>query len=433
MRAVAQRLVGAAQMWLPPQGVLRNAGWLLLGEVVNRASRFSLSLLVARHFGPEGFGYWSFVLSLATLLAILAEFGFPVVVTRNVAREPDRTGEFLAIATAPKLVLGAGAYLLTILLAWLVGPGGPTLHLALALGAFAVLDTFAQLLFAIFRAHERMLPEAVGKAVQGLTMLVVGATILFLADTIALVAVGPLVGVGFGLLVGAVFYARLGQPFRWRIESSSVRAMIQAALPIVVSSAAFLIYLRIDTVLLTWLRDERETGLYNAAVAYVFPFSFLPILFVNAIYPRMSRAGSGGDLATLYRQSSVFLAGCGALLVLGGAATANLVYLRVYGPAFRDSVGSLYLLLPAAALYFLSHFNYFILYASDREGIVMRLTLIGAGINVGLNLLLIPMFGAQGAALATLATECVVLGTLLAINREKLIRPRTRARPRSLP
>src|SRR5215471_7793983 len=82
----------------------RSAIWKALGQTTRFAS-FLLMIVTARVIGPTEFGKFTFAYALATLLAIVLDFGTSPVLTRAVARDSDAIAEHWGAATTLKLVL----------------------------------------------------------------------------------------------------------------------------------------------------------------------------------------------------------------------------------------------------------------------------------------------------------------------------------------
>src|SRR3990170_1450745 len=71
----------------PVAAALRSVGWLVAAQMVSSGLQFPLSILIARHLGAEDYGRWGFALAFVSLLAVLADFGFSVIVMRDLARD----------------------------------------------------------------------------------------------------------------------------------------------------------------------------------------------------------------------------------------------------------------------------------------------------------------------------------------------------------
>ena len=395
---------------------LRDTGWLLVGDGANRGTRFAITLLLARHLDPEHFGRWIVAFTTALMLGLIAEFGLPFIVTREVAIDATRGGRRLGQA----LLVKVAAAWLAVAVAFPISAvfGGETAVVFLILTSYAVADTFAQLFTAVFRGRLKMHLEAALRGLQAiLTMTLVVA--LIVADAPLWLVASAMAAATLPSIVGGVVLARRLVPIVWVLDRGEILALARAAVPILVSSIAFLLYFRIDILLLKVMRSEGEVGLYGAAYAMVWPLTIVPMLYAQSVYPRFSSADAARRSA-LYRDA-LFIAGAYGVLVLGGVALfGRSVFLQIVGDQYAEAAPLLVVFAAAFALYGLSHTSFYLLYSRARYGAVVTTTFLGIAFNVGANLLFIPAFGVMGAATTTLLTEIVVLVVLLGLNKDVL-------------
>ena len=400
--------------------LLRNIGWLAAGEVVNRGSRFLFVILLARHLGTEQFGQWSFAIALVSVVAVLSDFGFPTLAVREIARSREAAQDHLSNV----LVLKAALAVVTIGIVAAVAPAltdsRQVLWLAYILSVYAVLDTYGLYLHAFFRAEERMEFEALLRSIQGGAILALGVSFVLLDRPLVFFGWAFVWGALLSVAVGAVLtVARFG-PFVPRVDLRFWLRTLQRALPIVLSSAAFYLNFRIDTIMLSVLDGDRATGLYNVAYNFLYAFGFAPILLANSVFPRFAREREARELTGLYVKVTVVAIGFTALLALALFVTRHAVFLNIFGEQYRDSLSVYTILLGAVSLYFLALINYAILWATGRDLAVLTVTASSLVLNVALNALLIPRLSYDGAGLATLATEGFVLVGLLYSTRQML-------------
>jgi O-antigen/teichoic acid export membrane protein len=170
-----------------------------------------------------------------------------------------------------------------------------------------------------------------------------------------------------------------------------------------VSLSASSIYGDIDKTMLARLGTLSATGVYAAADRAV-GMAFLPIgALLAAAYARFFRAGVGG-----MRGSVAYAWRLTPIAVGYGAVAGVVIYVlaplapHILGSDFEDSVAALRWLAPIPVLSALYYLPADALTGANGQGIRTLLQLIAAGLNVGLNLLLIPDHSWRGAAWSTL-------------------------------
>ena len=156
-----------------------------------------------------------------------------------------------------------------------------------------------------------------------------------------------------------------------------------------------------DRYILTFFCGAAVNGIY--AVSYKIPtiLSTLQSIFYNAWsvsaikeFDKDDKDGFVGNIYTLY--SSASLIGCSIILILN-PVIARILYAKEFFEAWRYAPA----LLVGAVFNGLSLFEGCLFTAVKRTKDVSKTTLIGASVNTILNLILIPLIGAYGAAIAT--------------------------------
>jgi O-antigen/teichoic acid export membrane protein len=196
--------------------------------------------------------------------------------------------------------------------------------------------------------------------------------------------------------------------------------MVAAALPIGVGQVVALVYYRADAVLLSLLATSAEVGSYGLALRLLAPVMFLPNLVLAGGLARLSAAHADTPTAfralllTLLRYVLVLAV---PLVAIGVPAASALVRL-IGGPGFAAADGTVRLVFVATGLVFVNAVWSVALTAAGQQRLLLRLSLLGLAVNLAANLVLIPSFKAEGAAVALVLSEALsVAVSYLALRR----------------
>jgi O-antigen/teichoic acid export membrane protein len=224
---------------------------------------------------------------------------------------------------------------------------------------------------------------------------------------------------GAGLLLLPALYPREIAPL--------VRGMLNTRLGVagvvsiagegfVAGLAAFagLVYFRIDSVLLGIILGNEDVGIYNVAHRIMEATLIVPAIVATVVFPRVARsAGASPALGW----TTLALAALGIVVSisfhLGGERLIALIYGRGHAASGEVLAVLALAIAPTYAGYVLTQ----ALVAADRQRSYLRLAVRALALNVGLNLVLIPSFGAPGAAAAAVATEIAVVAMAAAALR----------------
>lgn len=406
-------------------GIVRRASWLLGGRVVGDAGMFVYYLLLARRFGAAGIGDYSFAFAVGSMLMLAVSFGLRDLLTRRVARNPDEVPRI-----APTVVITQATITLSLLglmvvaARWMGYSSTMVGYLSLAFLSLALLVigiTFTSFLEAVGAMQSSAVAALIQKAVivvPGIVLIVSGASLL------AVMSAHVVAGVVF-VFVGWRWTRRRFGRFRISYRPDLARTLFMAALPFLATSALWELYSRVDIVMLHFFSGEIATGMYAAAYKVIAAPLFVPELIGIALFPTLTR----GLVTHRSETQQIYREAVRALTVLGLAggiliATAgDGLQVALFGSAFAESGRLIRLMAPLFVIEVLMVPLWRLLLAMDRERLLVKLRLGSVALNVGLNLILIPKYGAVGAIVTSLVSEGLLAVVQLALCRRMLPSP----------
>lgn len=374
------------------------------GEVGSRGIAFVATALLARRVGAEGFGILGLAFALTAYLVSVPGAGLQDLAAREVARRPEDARRLAAGVIRFRLMLAFGLLGLAGILALLV-PKPPLVRTVIFLSAVSVLPLAINTGWA-YKGLERT------RRVAGSLIL---AQLVYLAGVVFLVR-GPddLLRVPLVQAAGELAAALLLLPIVWGgWRSGSLRdgiATLRGGATITLTRFLRAVIVTADVVLLSFLTNDRETGLYSAAYRVCFLLVAIATSAHVVFLPALTRARADAPAASAVLGRSLWLSWTVALpLVVGGALVAPDLLALLFGPEFRAGGDAFRLLLVSIGILFLYGTLHNGFLARDR--LIVETAIIGAAaiVNVALNLLVIPRYGLSGAALVMVITEAMIL------------------------
>lgn len=409
-------------------GAPASVGRVLVSNTVWRAVAFSAravggavaTVLVARTLGPHDFGRFQFTLALTLLLSFVVMLGLPKLLVRELARDPDGAVARIDSALFISLVAGAavGGPLLGV--GWLAGAD---MSLLLMAGLTMIADSMARIVMALFWAVERMRYEAVAVGIQESAF--VAFTLLALAGGggVESVMLAYLTSRAVGFVAAWIIAAtKLSCRARPRRHAGVVPTMLRSTVPFAIDDGLSLAYVRIDAVLLGVFKGPTAVGLYQSATNLVLYLNVLPRMLNMSMYPQMSRAWPDNPSALRHlRDASLRLLGAVAIpITVGSFLLAPEIFGTLYGPKFESAVPFYQLLVLVIPLRILGNTLGTAITSVNRQAQRAFIVGVAAAINLGLNLILIPMWSIDGAVAATLVTESWVFLAYAVLLRRAL-------------
>ncbi len=395
-------------------GFIGNAGITLIGAAAGAVVMMGSEVVAARFLGVAGYGLYALALMVAKASAVIAVFGVPVSVLHYLPVQLSRNERQralgtvlgciplpLAIGLVSAVGLGIGGHWVAAHVLGQAGAGRFLVVLGFAIPLLVTIDLLAH----IARGFGRALPAIVMQNIA--PPLCLAAVLLWL-----LLSSGPQIGVAYGQLVGLIVGVSLGAWFVLRLVRDRIgrtRPAFQLgrlygyALPITLHIVAAQAIGFTDLLLLGLLTDANSVGAYRGCVQIILVFGVPMGALAAATAPVYTVLIAEGRRASLQdtHAAAVRLATLLAFPLLLVIVVNGGDILAIMGPAF--AVGTPALLVLACGMCVEASFApaATVLTIGGRQRLEAANMALTAGLNLVLNLALIPAYGLLGTALST--------------------------------
>ncbi len=397
--------------------VARNTVVQLVGRGLTMAVALATVMVLTRYLGVEGVGQYLLVSSLITLLNF-SDMGLFLITVRELSAEKEKPDVLLGNVLVLRVVTAGASMLLAVIVALTLNYS-PEVTAAIIVGSFSyfLIAIGSGSLGAIFVAKLRMEFQVLGNVVQAVVFIVLVALVTIFELGIVAIFLAYNASVLANTLVVIAISRRFVIP-RLRLDGALCRRILMASIPAGVSTIAWILYSRIDMVLLSQMKDAEAVGLYGLAYRFVdlaFPIGFF---FVGSVYPILSRhykAEESTDFRWLLQRSTDVL----TLLALGPITIlfvfAEPILRIVASDDFTPATTTLRILAVAIFPLWLGMLSAYTLIATEKQVALLWIGLTALAVNIITNLILIPGMSYEGAAVATLITEGTALFLSLAV------------------
>lgn len=372
---------------------------------------FFVTVLLARYLGPENFGIYSYAISLTALFAAAGHMGLSGLVVREIVKKPNERGLTLGTTFVLKFIGMGFGYLLLLLYALVFEGLGSVEFLVLAIAGasllfkpFAVIDfwfqAFVQARYVAMAQFSALVISSAAKVV----LVTLGFGLAYLVAANMLQAI--LTAAALLLLYKLKTTLKLSN---WSTSWRKAKELFGQGWVIYLGSIFAVIYLKIDQVMLRWLLGPESVGVYAVAAQLSEAWYFVPTAIVASIFPKLIKLKEQNQELFKQRLQQLFDVLFLLALVVAVVVTllADVLIAFFFGSDYASSSSVLVIHIWAAIFIFMrAAFSKWILIENE---LMFSLITQGAGalFNVVLNFWLIPIFGVQGAAVATLVSYSV--------------------------
>ncbi len=400
--------------------VARNSIAPILLNLFNRGIDFAFAFVMLRILGPEQAGIYSYAIVVFVWFDIFSNFGLDLFLIREASRQREQAGYLFINTTMIRVVLVvAGIPLLIGFLFIRQATITPALNTE-ALWAMGLLyiglapASISKGLTSLYYAFERAeYPAAVAtiatlnKAVFGVIVLILGYGIIGLAG----VSIGINI-ITLGILwLGSRQFLR-GQVIPSRPDRKLMGNMMRQSYPLMLNHLLATIFFQIDIVILEALRGARLVGQYSVAYRWLLALNVIPAFFTQALLPMMSRQAQSDKVAL----KRTYTLGVKLLFMLAIPLAVIFTFLAealtlLLGGAEYMPVGAiaLQIMMWSIPIGWINSLTQYALIAVDLQRRITGAFALAVSFNIITNLIFIPQFGYQAAAITTIMSEGVLL------------------------
>ncbi len=392
----------------------KNFFFLSSAEIVSKVLGFLTTAYLARRIGVNGFGDYGFVVAVYTYFALIANPGYDIVGARETARSEKEPSGILTSLFLLKSGSAIASFALLLLVCLFVPFSLAVKQLLILQGLALFTIPFTFQFF--FRAHNQMHIVAVSRFAQSLLYL------LFVIGGVQSAGDLPRVPVFFAVSSALALIPMSGilrKNFVWMhsVRWEQLRAYCISAITVGAASMCVQVYLNIDTVLLGVFKTSREVGLYTSAYKIVTLASAIPNLLFASYLPYLVSLKTAAVKEWKAFVLTMCMIGLPTGILIGIYAPEFITML--YGSAYDGAVLPLRLLSLDIIAVFISITFAQPLLLLGKEKKYLSIVAWSAGLNLLLNVFLIPMYGMTGAALTTIFAETLVaVRSWKALNHE---------------
>jgi len=393
------------------KNIFKNTGWLFLAEAINKGVFFLITIIIARNFGSELFGQFNYAISFVIIFSIIADFGINNLLIREVARNKDGSALLIGNSLIIKIFLSFLTLGLIFISTIFTHKALEVNILVYILAFYIIFNSYNTLSKSIYRAFEKMKFETFLKSVESIILLLYVLIISIYVKDLKILILGFALASAITFFISVKWIKKFFTKFYFKFDKKTILFLLKEGWPFALAGIFATIYFNIDTVMISWIRGDEETGWYSAAYNFIFVAMLIPSLLNASFYPILSRMNKNLFIIKNNVLKYIILL-CGTGII---GSTLILIFKSsliqfIYGNGYGNSIKSLEVLAFILPFVFFSSFMGVFLSSINKQKVPMLVSGIGMIINILLNLHFIPLNGARGAALASLIS--IILMTI---------------------
>lgn len=372
----------------------------------------SIGLLVgvwlARYLGPEQFGLFNYASAIAALFTAIGTLGLNSIVVRDLVKHPSDATSTLGTAFLLQLIGGLLAIIVAIITVNLLRPNDQTTKIVVAIVSSTMVFKASDVIRYWFEARTQSKYTVWAESVafllfSGIKIWLIIASAPLLAFAWIVLAEAALVA---GLLL--LIYTQQGNSlFTWQYHYPHAKRLLGDSWPLILSSLASMLYMRIDQIMLGQMLGDAAVGIYSAAARISEVWYFIPIAIVNSTLPRIIKIKSENKKKYLETIQNLYdlLIGFSIFVAIATTFLAHKLIHLLYGNHFSESATILSMQIWAGVFVTMGVARGPWIICEGLQKYTYQYIGLAMIVNILSNIILIPRFGPIGASASSIAAQ----------------------------
>ena len=401
---------------------VQNINWLIGGKIIQMILSFFIGLITARYLGPSNFGLINYATAYTTFFSSLCTLGLNGILVKEMVDYPESEGEILGTSILIRGVSSFFSFLTIVGCSLIMDRSDVSTVVVVILCNFSlifqVFDTFNYW----FQAHLLSKYTAISTLVGYTAVSLYRIILLILGMDVRWFAFATTVDY---IVIAILLYLLYKRYSNQKLTVSFIRAknMLGKSYHFILSGMMVSIYNSTDRLMLKQMMTETSVGYYSTAIAICTMWAFVLIAIIDSLTPSIMQSFKSNYDKYKKRNkqlySIIFYVSTFVSIIL--CIFGELIIKILYGNEFLPAVAPLRIITWYVAFSYLGSARNAWLVCENKQKYLKYIYIFAVIANVGLNYFLIPLWGASGAAFASLITQfctCIVFPGFLKPLRE---------------
>lgn len=405
--------------------IVKNASWIVVSRVVQSVLTLLITMLTARYLGPSNYGVINYASSLVIFITPVVQLGLGNIQVQELINHPEDEGKIIGTTVVLNTVSAIVCYVGVVIFAMVANAGERETILVCVLYSLVLFFQRADMLVYWYQA--KYLSKYSSLISLGAYVVVSGykAFLLVTQKSIYWFALSNTLDYVIITVALTVVYFRLGGA-KPEVSVKVAKRMLSKSKHYILANMMVVVFTQTDKIMLKLFLDETATGIYSAAASCASMVNFVYVAVIDSARPTIFERKKISE--TQFQNSVSMLYGViiymSLIVSIGITVFAPLMIRIIYGSAYAGAVGPLRIVAWYTTFSYLGMVRNIWILANNKQGWLWSINLSGAIGNVVLNFILIPVYGAMGAAVASLMSQVianVIVSYLIPDIRESVV------------
>jgi len=390
---------------------VNNAGWIIFGKVAQGVINLLVGLLTARYLGPSNYGIINYAGAYIAFFTSLCTLGINSVLVKELIDNPDKEGEILGSSILMRMASSILSAITIIGIVSVVDRDEPTTVLVVALCSIGVIFHVFEVFNYWFQAQLKSKITSMASLVAYAITAAYKVYLIVTDKSIEYFTVSTSIDyIVVAIILYICYKKHNGQKLSCSLATG--KRILSKSCHFILPGLMVAVYGQTDKLMLKQLISDTEIGYYSTATTVCNMWVFVMGAIITSVYPSIMQANKDGNEKEFERLNKILYAIVFYLSVFVSvlfAVLAEPVIYILYGEAYLPSVNPLRIITWYTAFSYLGVARNAWVVGKDKQKYLIWIYMSAALSNVLFNIWLIPIWGASGAALASLIAQIVTV------------------------
>lgn len=386
--------------------LINNTLWLFVDKILRAGGTFILNAWMAKEIGVSEFGIWSYAIAFISIFAVFANLGMKEIVVRDLVESENKT-HVLSIAITLRFFASIFASLFSIVAIFYIRLGDSTTFVLVAILSTTFIIQTTEIFDFYFQSELKSKYTVLAKNIPFLLFAFIKMYLIVKAYNLNYFALITVLESFVSGILLFYFYIKSKKRFLSNFENIEIIKLLKSSFPLMLSGLAVIFYMRIDQIMLRQLVGDAETGKFSVAVILSEMLYTIPTIVSISALPILIKLKQKSKI--LYENKieefCTYLSLISVLMIVFILFSSKWIISIFFGNDYLDSAPIL-MIHSISCIFVFQGFivsNWLIIENLQRYSLYRYS--IGAFVNIFLNFLFIPKWGAIGSAYATVISQ----------------------------
>lgn len=393
---------------------VKNAGWIIAGRVAQMVLSFFVSVFTARYLGPSNYGIINYAEAYVAFFTSLCTLGINSVIIKDFVDNPEEQGKAIGTTIVLRAVSSLLSSLMIVGIVSIVDKGEPVTVVVSALCSIALVFQVFDTINYWFQSKYQSKVTAIAGLIAYIATSAYKIILLVLHKSVVWFAFAS--SVDYIVVAICLFQAyRMYDGSKFKFSWEKGKYLLSKSYHYILSGMMIAIYGQTDKLMLKQMLGETSVGYYSLASSVNLMWCFVLQALVDSLYPTIMTLYNSGNKKAFERKNrqlyaiviyvSIFVA---IMFMLFG----KIAIVLVYGVEYEPSANLLKIIAWYTIFSYLGVARNAWIVCTNNQKYLKHMYFSAAIANVIMNLIFIPIWGAAGAAVASLLTQ-ILTGMVL--------------------